>query len=103
MQTEPADQFGKVFNIGPGRVRPWGRWILIRKAVAPAVCDDSKTAREGLELRLPGAVVSHSAVQKNDRCATSLLDVAQVCAVDMHPHRFGCVRARRREERRERC
>jgi hypothetical protein len=31
MQTEPADQLGKVFNIGPERVRPWGREILCRK------------------------------------------------------------------------
>ncbi len=99
MQTEPADQFGKVFDIGPGRVRPWGRRVLIRKAIAPAVCDYSKAAREGLELRLPGAVVTHSAVQKNDRRAASLLNVAQVCAVDMYVHRCGGARGHRRAER----
>ena len=47
--------------------------------------------------------VSHSAVQKNDRRAASPLDVAQVCAVDIHPLRFGCVRDCGREQCRERC
>ena len=91
----------EILNVGPGRVGSWSKRIVIGEAVAPTVCDNSETTRERLELRLPGAVISHSSVEKNYRSAASLLDVTQAYAVDMCPHRFNCRSACALEEHRE--
>src|ERR1051326_111724 len=57
-------------------------WVIVRIIVAAAVRDDTKVWRQCLHLRLPGAVITLTSVEENERLALPLLDVVQFYATN---------------------
>jgi hypothetical protein len=56
--------------------------IIVWVMVTAAIRDNTKLRGQNLQLRFPGAVITLTSVQKNERLTLSLLDVVQLYIVN---------------------
>src|SRR5437588_12822051 len=81
-ELELTDKCGEVICFCISRMILCRNWVIVRIIVAAAVRDDTKLRGQYLHLRLPGAVITLTSVEENERLALPLLDVVQFHATN---------------------
>src|SRR5688572_8696042 len=79
---------GEVFSFNERRMIRVIQSILIRVMIASAVRDNSVVGGEGLNLRIPGAVIAYAAVKQYQSLTLPLRDVIKFDAIHLNLYRL---------------
>src|SRR2546428_10559922 len=87
-ELELTDKCGEVICFRVRRMILCRERVIVRIVVAAAVRDDAILLGQYLHLRLPGAVITLTSMEENERLALPLLDVVQVYATNTNLFRL---------------
>src|SRR3989442_14634186 len=83
-ELELTDKCGEVICFRIRRTILCRERVIVRIVVAAAVRDDAVLLGQYLYLRLPGAVITLTSVEENERLALPPLGVVPLCAPQPH-------------------